>query len=262
MLRPTDHIRIIEFLKHFDCNAREAETYLLCLQLGPATVQEIAHKMKSNRITVHSTIEQLIQKGLLFETRKAKKRLIASESPDILVRLLQRRYNEIKLIEHNLDYVIKVLHTIHPTHQHLPTIKHYEEIDGFKKMLEETLMAKNELLVFTCGEVFRQLLLTDYIEDYYKRRAEAGIRTRVIYTPSDFTNKIAKESKKYNLDVRFTTSSLHYEAGIYLWNNSLALKSFTEDRVTCTIIEHEDIVNFFRNVVFEDLWAHATKIKE
>lgn len=260
MIRPTDHLRIIEFLKHFDCNAREAETYLQCLQLGPATVQEIAHKMKSNRITVHSTIEQLIQKGLLFETRKAKKRLIASESPDILHRLLQRRANEIKLIEHNLDYVIKVLHTIHPSHHYLPTVKLYEEIDGFKKMLEETLTAKNEILIFTCSELFSQALPTDYIEDYYKRRAAIGVHTRVIYPASDFTSRVAKEAKKYNLEIRVPSEKLAYEAGIYLWNNCVALKSFKEDKVTCTIIEHEDIANFFRNIVYEQLWSQAKPV--
>lgn len=260
MIRPTDHLRIIEFLKHFDCNTREAETYLQCLQLGPATVQEIAHKMKSNRITVHSTIEQLIQKGLLFETRKAKKRLIASESPDILHRLLQRRLNEIKLIEHNLDYVIKVLHTVHPSHHYLPTVKLYEEIDGFKKMLEETLTAKNEILIFTCSELFSQVLPADYIEDYYKRRAETGVHTRVIYPAGEFASRVAKDAKKYNLDIRVPAAKINYEAGIYLWNNSVALKSFKEDKVTCTIIEHEDIANFFRNIVYEQLWSQAKPV--
>lgn len=261
MIRPTDHLRIIEFLKHFDCNTREAETYLQCLQLGPATVQEIAHKMKTNRITVHSTIEQLIQKGLLFETRKSKKRLIASESPDILHRLIQRRYNEIKLIEHNLDYVIKILHTVHPSHHHLPTVKLYEEIDGFKKMLEETLTSKNEILIFTCSELFSQVLPEDYIEDYYKRRAETGVHTRVIYPPSEFASRINKIAGSLNMDIRTTPVKTNYQAGIYLWNNNVALKSFKEDKVTCTIIEHEDIANFFRNIVYEELWSQASVIK-
>ena len=262
MLRPTDHLRVIEFLKHFDCNAREAETYLQCLQLGPATVQEIAHQLKSNRITVHSTIEQIIQKGLLFETRRAKKRLIASESPDILHRILQQRYNEIKLIEHNLDYVTKILHTVHPSHHNLPTVKLYEESDGFKKMFEETLMAKNELLVFTCGETVTQLLPMDYLEDYYQRRAELGIHTKIIYPPCEFATKLGKEAKKYNINIRITKTVMSFEAGIYLWNNCLALKSFKDDKVTCTIIEHEDISNFFRHVIYPELWEHAGEITE
>ena len=260
MIRYTDHLRIVEFLKHFDCNTREAETYVECLQLGPATVQEIAHKMKSNRITVHSTIEQLIEKGLLFETRKAKKRLIASESPDVLHRILQRRTNEIKLIEHNLAYIVNILHAIHPTHKQIPAVRLYEDIDGFKKMLEETLTSKTEVLIFTCSETFGQSMPRDYMEDFYLRRSEAGVHTRIIYPPGEFATHMNTLAKKYNLHVRTTSVKKAYEAAIYLWDSNIALRSFKDDKIVCTIFEHEDIASFFRDIIYEELWADANEI--
>lgn len=164
-------IRIQAQLKHFDCNATETTVYIKCLELGSSSVQEIAHGLRKNRVTVHSAIEQLIDKGLLVETRKGKRRLIAAEDPEVLYRLLEKKRNELNVMETNLDYVASLLKGI--SHSgNKPSIKFYEGADGLKKMMEETLESKSDVLVFSYVELLAEATDPIYLENYFKRRAK------------------------------------------------------------------------------------------
>ena len=144
-----DKQHIIAQLKHFGCNEHEAELYMYSLSIGPETIQKLAKGIKRNRTTVYSEVEQLLKKGLLFETRKEKKRYIGAEQPAVLYSLLQQRENELAVLKKNINYAVELLGSIKTPDSGVPTVKLYEGVDGFKKMLEETLSAKGEVLVFT-----------------------------------------------------------------------------------------------------------------
>jgi sugar-specific transcriptional regulator TrmB len=261
MLNKTDENRIVAQLKLFGCNAREAEIYIQYLQTGAASIQQIAHKLKQNRVTVHNAVEQLIEKGLLFESRKGKRRLIVAEEPSVLYRLLQKRENELSLMKTNLDYVTKMLGTLQNEHSSVPTVRVFEGRDGFKKMLEETLTAKDEVLVFVYVELFMKLLSPEYLEQYYRRRSQKGIHTRLIFPTCPFAERVNKKAKEYKMMIRLLPPEMKWVSGIFCWNNCIALMSYTEQRLTCTIIENEDITNFYRNIIFELIWKGAVPMK-
>ncbi|MFA6024034.1 MAG: helix-turn-helix domain-containing protein [Candidatus Gracilibacteria bacterium] len=257
MLTATDLSRIVALLKQFECNESEAKIYVESLKTGPTTVQELAKKMKRNRVTVHSAVEQLVEKGLLYETRKENRRLIGAEEPDILHRLLQKRENEMKLLKSNLDYVTGLLNSVQAVDKSIPTVKFYEGLDGFKKMLEETLTARGKVFVFTYVDLFSKLLGPEYLEDYFVRRAKKGIYTRLIFPPCAFATRVNKKAKEYNIEVRLLPPELQWKSGIFSWNDSMSLMSYTEGKLTNTIIENKDIAYFYQNVIFELCWAMA-----
>lgn len=257
MLNSADLFRIITLLKQFDCNEGEAKIYVESLKMGPSSVQEIAKKIKKNRVTVHSAIEKLIEKNLLYETRKGKKRLIVAEEPDILYRLLQKRENEMDLMKSNLDYVTNLLQSVQASDHSVPTVKLYEGVDGFKKMLEETLESKGEVLVFTYVDLFSKLLDPDYLENYFVRRAKKGIHTRLIFPPCPFAERVNKKAKEYKIEVRLLPPDFKWKSGIFSWNDSISIKSFTEGKLTCTIVENKDIAHFYQNIIFNLCWEIA-----
>ncbi|MDP4008398.1 MAG: helix-turn-helix domain-containing protein [Candidatus Peregrinibacteria bacterium] len=260
MLQAADLARIKAQLKQFGCSDREAQIYVKCLQMGPATVQEISRKLRQNRVTVHSAIEQLIEKGFVTESRRGKKRLIVAEEPDVLYKLIQQKKNELTLIEANVDFAVKLLQSVRAEEIGKPTVKLYEDVEGFKRMLEESLTAKGELLVFTYVDLFSQLLDPDYLEDYFVRRAAKGIHTRLIFPPCDFAYRVNKKAKQYKIRIRLLPANLKWRSGFFAWNDSVSLKSFTEGRLTTTIIENRDIAHFMRNIVFELIWNIAEPV--
>lgn len=256
MINSSEYIRLMSFLKRFDCNNREAATYLECLQMGTSSVQEIAKKLNSNRITTHSTIEQLIKKGLLFETRKGKKRLIVAESPDVLYRILQRKANEIKLIEKDLDDVSKLLYSVQTQDQSFWNVRLYEGEDGFKKLLEETFSSQNGLLVFTCGDLSNEIVTASYLHDYYKRLAQNNIHSRIICS-ANYAKNFQADQLRLKMQLRIAKLPSNSSARFYLWNDVIALISFKDDRIVCTVIQNQDIASFFRSFIFENFWKSA-----
>lgn len=259
MLKVTDQLRIIAFLKNFGCNNREAGVYIEALKAGITSIQELSRKLKRNRITVHYTVQQLIKKGFLFETRKGTKRLIAAEKPEVLSRMIEHRYNELKSMENQLGYVTKLLNSLEANKNEVTMVKVYDDIEGFKKMLEQSLEAKTEILVFT-NMIFSRILGEDYVINYYERRAAHNIHTRVIYPPGPFATRINAKKNEYKIEVRTLPQDERSESGFYLWDNTLALQSLHEGKRCCTLIENRYITHFFRSNIFNHFWEEATPL--
>ena len=260
MLTRTDTERIHEQLHFFGANARESAIYMQCLQLGATTVQKLAHTMKMNRVTVHSAVEQMIEKGLLFESRKGKRRLIVAEEPVSLLRLLVQKEQEIVRVRGGMEHILQLLTSLQSADHSVSTIKHYEGVEGFKKMLEETLSSRGEILIFSYVPIFSELVGLKYLDEYFHRRADRDIHARMLSPPCVYADQLAANSGEYRLQVRTLPKQYTWQSGIFSWNDCLALMSYTERNLTCTIIENRDIAYFFRLVLFELCWSLATPI--
>ena len=258
MLNSTDLNRVTTQLEQFGCTKTEAKIYVQLIKMGGITVQEVASQLGLNRVTVHSAIEQLIHKGLAYETRRGKKRLIIAEQPSTLFTIIQTKLNDLKIQENSLQYVVKLLNSIETQTKTTPTVKFYEGVTGFKKMLQETLSAKNEVLVFTFVDLFSKLLTPKYLENYYAKRAQKNIHTRLIFPSGEFGKHINKKSAQFKMKIKFLPENLKWKAGIFAWDNTIAIQSFTEEKLTCTIIENEDIAYFYRQIMFELCWKQAS----
>ncbi|MCC6643565.1 hypothetical protein IT411_02345 [Candidatus Peregrinibacteria bacterium] len=262
MINNSDELRIVAFLKRFNCSKIESNTYIAALKLGTTTIQELARYLKRNRISVYYTVQKLIEKGFLFELRKSKRRFIAAEGPSILYKILEKRHGELKSIENDIEYVSGLLNSIPVTKHEVTVVKLYEETAGLKKMLEESLQAQSEIIVFSNTPIFPEIVTEEYYENYFSKKAALGINSRIIYPPCAFAEKLNSKKNQYKLDIRVLTQEQGSASGFYLWDNTLAIKSLKEDKRSCTIIENKDIANFFRENIFNHLWKEAKTIEE
>lgn len=249
--------RVTEQLKSLGCTAREAQIYMQCLRIGPASVQEIARQLKQNRITIHSAVEQLIEKELLFETRRGKRRLIVADEPVALFRLLQKKEDEIKKARENLKYLTPLLASLQSVDQSAPTARFYEGPSGFKRMLEETLCTRGEVLVFSYVDLFSKLVGAEYLERHFKQRAAKGIHARLIFPQCPIAERLNSKARELEIQIRFLPKTFVWQSGIFSWNDCIALTSYTEQKLTCTIIENRDIAHFYRTIIFEMCWNQA-----
>ncbi|MBU1348882.1 helix-turn-helix domain-containing protein [Patescibacteria group bacterium] len=75
---------------------KESSTYLAMLELGPASVQDIAKKAGVNRATAYVMLESLKRRGLMSSVERGKKNLFTPESPE---RLLSTVAHELQIVE-------------------------------------------------------------------------------------------------------------------------------------------------------------------
>ena len=68
-------------LEQLGLKDRQIEIYLALLQMGEATIQEIAAKTKIKRTTVYSVLDNLVSKGLVTFIDKDWHRAYFAENP-------------------------------------------------------------------------------------------------------------------------------------------------------------------------------------
>ena len=245
----------------YRCSETEADIYIEGIQSGPFTVYEMAERLSQNRITVHGACTQLLKKGLLFESRKGKKRILVTEDPEVLLKLISIKEYELENAKANLGYAINLLNKNRNRNHLKPTFKFYEGSEGFKKMLELTLSSKNDYLGLINVELFAANLKKDYLKNYFIRRAENNIHSKLIWHKIDkFAEFAIKNAKNLKIQIRLLESETEWSSGFISWNNCLSLKSFSQGQITCTIIENQDIVSFYRNTIFPKLWQQAVRV--
>ncbi|MDD5026730.1 MAG: helix-turn-helix domain-containing protein [Candidatus Peribacteraceae bacterium] len=257
MLSAVEQRRVSELLCHFGCNEREAKIYMQCLSMDPSSVQEIARRTGANRFTVHSAVEQLIGKGLLYETRRGKRRLIVAEDPHLLLRLLEHKHAEVVALSRNVEYAVKLLQSTLPAETSRPSVRFYEGAEGYKRMLIETLSARGEVLVFSYVPLLAFIVGPDHLETYFRKRGRKGIATRLIFPRCAFADRVLKRAKEYHITIRYLPEGTAWQSGIFCWNDCVALLSYTQNRLNCTVIENKDIADFYKKIIFELCWKQG-----
>lgn len=254
MINQQEKMRVQNTLREFGLGKTAANTYIQCLILGSSSIQEIAKNMNINRVTVHSAVEQLIGKGLLKESRKGKRRLIFAEGPEALERIRKKKMDKLSQMEGQVQYLMQTLSKINIAGGPQPTVSFYNGVDGLKKMLDESLEANGEILVFSYVEMLAEAVGREYLEAYFKKRSSMGIKTRLIFPPCAFAGRVMEQAVKYDINVRILPKNYEWSAGFFLWNEKVAWLSYTEGKRSVTVIQNKDIAEFVRNVIFEIAW--------
>lgn len=234
--------------------AKEALIYIDCHTHGSSSVQTIARRVGVNRVTVHSAIEQLLEQGLLTETREGKRRQVIAQPPERLLQLIEAKEQEVQSLKFTAQGAIQLLETIPIQNSGEPSFSLYRGIDGLKHLLDETLEADGEVRVFIDIEQFVHLLSEEYLMNYYRIRSEKNITARLIWPQCDFVKKVKPNLKKFKMQIRIHPSSRGWQSGFFSWNDRVGIKSLAENRITSTIIQSEEISGFYKENIFDRLW--------
>lgn len=127
---------LLRHLMHLGLSEKEAAVYVASLELGPATVQDIAHKSRVNRATTYVMIETLAGRGLMSSYVKGKKRYFSAESPDRLGSLLNNEKSVIQEKENELKKALPMLMALFNVEGAKPQIRYLEGPDGIHTVRE------------------------------------------------------------------------------------------------------------------------------
>ncbi len=255
-----EQTRIVEHLRNAGCTRREGAILVDLWRYGASTVQEIAGRLGENRVTIHSAAESLLEKGLAYETRRERKRLLVSAESNALMAFLNRKEQEIVAAKDHAEQALTLLQQLQRQTKSTPQLRLHHGVEGLKRMLESSLSAKSEVLVVTDIEKFSELVGEDFLQDYYRRRSDAGITARLIWPYCDFVRKVKNRLPAYSMQVRLSRVSRGWNVGFFCWDDKLAIKSLAEGAVTCTILESPEIAAFYQTVIFESLWHDSAPL--
>ncbi|MFZ6015880.1 MAG: TrmB family transcriptional regulator [Patescibacteria group bacterium] len=246
-----------DFLAEYGFTDKESSVYLTMLELGPASVQDIAKKAGVNRATTYVMIESLKRRGLMSTFEQGKKTMFVAESPERLKRLIE---NDMQIVhakeKHLQDLLPSFLGLYNAASEERPNVKFFEGEEGFRASRDWYLKAQGEFFEFvSVDENMMRLSNLDEdkrmsISNNKKGRIIAGIKSGI-------------QMPKYN-SANWPTRTVPYE--MCPFNGELI--GF-DDKITITIFKTKPLVYLIHDkdtysmmrAMFELIWQNAKPLE-
>lgn len=241
-------------LRELGMTDNEAKVFLAMLELGPATVLQIATKAGINRPTTYVQIEALKKRGLVEHMTKGKKTLYAAKEPSQLEAMLERQAKEIEVHKSELAKVLPQLQTMYDLAGRKPVVRYFEGRDGIAQVRQLFLRAKPaEVVGILSLDAMEDLLGPATLKQHSQQRSLQRIPSRIIYTSSR-GRTLAQDDPESLRKTKFIESRrLPFTLDIAVYGDVLVITSY-RNPVSAVHITHPEIAQSFRGI-FELLWG-------
>jgi len=255
---------IINILQNFSISEPETKLYLSSLKLGKASISDIAKQSKMGRTNAYFHINNLIDKGLLQESRAGKKIFVTAVQPTSLAKKLQSSVNVFK----NL---VPQLESLSVVKEDSPQIDILESKVGFAMVYDEikNLPTGSEFRVIEnsqTADVEMSLLGEQQCYDFFNTLVKKKIIAKAL-----FSSELLADAKTYMTKANYNALSermwnlrvlpedkMPIDNLILSYGNKVAF--LTPDRKLTVVIKESSIVNMI-NVMFEIIFGFAEKVE-
>ncbi len=225
---------------------QEALVYVALLELGEATIQQIAQKSGVKRTSIYNFLPTMREKGLIIQSKKHGGRMYEAINPKQLVDIGKSRLLEI-------ETVIPELSALYKGSVDKPKVSYFEGIDGIKDAYTDMLETKQPIVSYEDIEYLKKMLPKNYYDYLPAERAKRNIPLRTISKDSSEARKFTEDDQKLIRQTKFIATEHSFKTEINIYGNKALMISFREDRPFATIIEDADIINTLRTS-WNELW--------
>ena len=170
-------------LQDYGLSDKEAKVYLAALELGQATVQQIAVKADVNRATTYVAIETLVNIGLMSSFYQGKKQFFVATSPERLLELVDTEKARLETRREKLVKIMPQLDSINNRKDNKPVVKYYEGKAGINAMNDEFMNTEASIMKMAYSvDAVRNFFSENERQDQIKKRKNKHIINQVIYT--------------------------------------------------------------------------------
>lgn len=243
---------MIEKLIDFGMTQKEAEVYLALMQGGEQTADQLAKSSKLNRSTAYVQIKILTDYGLVSTFKRGKKTFFAAESPNNLVRILEKKHEAIVVQKAEISQLVPELLKLYGNAVDRPAVRVFEGKEGLITMRNDILDTNSKIIsvVFSFDGMSR-IFTDEELMAYSRKRAGKKIISRALYTktgpdiPTVPPQQILRVQEKDN----------PFGSDIYIYGDTISFAS-TKDQIVGVTIKNSDIANTML-ALFEIAWKQA-----
>ena len=241
---------------------KEAQIFLVTLELGIATAYEIAKKAKVKRTTTYAVLDQLVEKKFVFEMKKKTKKVYTTLQPYQLVKLWQEKEAQIKQEIDMIKGVLPELESLYNKSPRKPIIKYYEGREGVRDVHDELikeLEGDEPLYYFTAVDYVEEMLGTEWFLDFIKRRVERGISTVGIRNK---TKEVQRgpyvKQKGYLRKYRFAPVGVVIPMALYIRGTMVGIVSSKQESYAL-LIESREYATLMKSL-FDAMWQISEEV--
>ncbi|MFH1712443.1 MAG: helix-turn-helix domain-containing protein [Patescibacteria group bacterium] len=243
---------LIKAVKAFGLDTKEAEIYLAGIELGPASVLDLARRTEMARTTLYPILEKLRRLGLFRYAKQKKRSQYIAVPPTALLQLLSER-------EHTLIEAIPQLEALHGTVHEGAGVTLYEGTDGFKQLWQKIYRSGvKEYRNLTTG-----VGLLDYVKEPYlveriiAERLERGIKSYQLIPETTLGKRIVKKDKDEMRESRFLPADAEIPASMLIFGDDVAFITTRAENTMILVASGETART--HKTMFDLLWQCAKK---
>ncbi len=249
-------------LQEIGLSAKEAKIYQILLKLGISPAKDIVLEAEMPRATVYEILDQLVNKGLVEKFEQNKKTHFRVKHPFALKNYLESEASKIKRAENKLESVLPDFISLYNLSQNRPGVQFFEGVEGIKKIHNQILAEKKEILAYVYINKEVDKILDDYWKWYFKTRIKNKIPVRAI-TPNNEDGREYKERDEKELrETRLIPEDkFPFTIEKNICGNKVAYLSLQPDEMIGVLIESKEIASTERSI-FELAWEAAGEYGE
>jgi len=243
-------------LLNIGLSQKEAEVYVAALQLGYASVQDIADKSGINRTSAYTYIKNLISRGLMNATERFGRVYYIAEKPEKLKYLYELQERDIKRKREILDYLMPELDSIYNLAKQRPTVRYYRNADELSAIRQEiSNLRADEML-----NIFNYQKFKDFIDkNYIASLLASTLKFKAIYIAKEkiIDPRISAFQSHDNFHLRY----LPVEKFGFLCEITIADDNVYISREEDCLIIRDPLFSQTLGLLFRTLWEIAEKVE-
>ena len=204
-------------IQQFGLNEKQADVYLACLELGSATVQEVAEKSKVKRTSIYNFLEEMKEKGLLSEIRHHGKTLLVAEDPQTL---LEQEKEQLK----QLEQFMPELRALYNRPGNKPRVRFYQGKEGVRNVYMDLLETGEPVFAFTDYEKMFESF-GDWTWFVPEERVKRGIPFKGIARDGKGGRKVKSLDHKQNRVTKLV-KEIQFDTEVHIYGNKVSMISF------------------------------------
>jgi HTH-type transcriptional regulator, sugar sensing transcriptional regulator len=245
-------------LQDLGLNEKEAKVYLAALELGQATVQQIAEKSVVNRATTYFIIESLMAAGLMSSFHQGKKQFFMASDPERLLEIISEQQRDLSKREATLKQLLPELKLYNNKLKNKPVVRYYEGKEGIKAMVRElTIPSKEVLRMAFSKDAVDTALSAEELAKMRKGRVNVKNTVKAIYT---YENGVLERSSNGDERRKVPFEKFPIRSDIAIYDKFIRLASFS-GRMVGIVIEDEELAGSMR-ALLDLAWEAAEKYDE
>ena len=222
----------------------QAKIYSLLITTGKLKGSEIAKEIKISRQLTYKLLDELINLNIVIkEDIQGSASTFSASHPSKLESLLNKKEVEIKKAQNELSLTIENLTSDYNLLSGQPGVQVFEGEAGVKKVLEDSLKTKGEILTYADVE---QVInsISKINDDYVKTRTKLGIKKRALVLDTEFARRyMEKNSSRKVTDTRFLSNkdTIPFSAFVEIYDDKVSYITFKNGNLIGIIIQNESI---------------------
>lgn len=238
---------LVKIVRNLGLSEKAAKVYLAALELGESTVLALSKHSKVKRSSLYYILEELKDKGAIFETKRNKKIYYIAEEPANLLKSVKEHIDD---FSDSIELLNEKKHAIFKK----PRVYFLYGPHGFKHIWDMIFKSKDrEFRIITAGENFLDFVKEKYIlDEIISTKKKLGIFSRQLISDSPYARKIIAKDTKENRVSKILPSNHKLPFTEVICTEFVAFISPRFDN-TLFVVENEQFAAT-RKSIFEITW--------